>query len=220
MMNTRFILIAIFMIPLASCIPATETLTLTKSPVAPTKPPAATDTTVPTDVPTATVEEKEPTPEPVDGDEVPDIGLDSVVPQEVDFPAPELTLKDLDLNPVSLEDYLGTVVLLNNWATWCVPCKEEMPELEAYYQAHKDDGFVIIAVEAGGYGYDIRAFVESAGLTFPIWRDPKKQSLDAFRNKALPNSYVIDRTGTVRLAWTGPIRESMLEKYVTPLLSE
>lgn len=158
--------------------------------------------------------------EPVGGNETLENGMSSVVPQEVNFPAPELTLMDLDGNTVALDDYLGKVVLLNNWATWCPPCKAEMPELESFYRAHKDDGFVIIAVEAGDAEAGIRAFVDSAGLTFPIWMDPKNQSLAAFRNQGLPNSYVIDETGTVRLAWTGAISESMLEKHVTPLLND
>ena len=66
----------------------------------------------------------------------------------------------------------------------------------------------------------VSSFVESYALTFPVWPDPDKQSLTAFRNSGLPNSYLIDRVGIVRLAWTGAISQSVLEKYVTPIIEE
>lgn len=62
-------------------------------------------------------------------------------PVEVNQPVPELTLFDLDGNEVSLTDFQGEVVLLNNWATWCPPCREEIPEFKAYYDKYKDQGF-------------------------------------------------------------------------------
>ncbi|HJS18028.1 MAG TPA: TlpA disulfide reductase family protein, partial [Anaerolineales bacterium] len=73
----------------------------------------------------------------------------SAVPVKVDYPAPELILTDLAGNASSLADYHGQVVLVNLWATWCPPCKEEMPALESYYRRHVDEGLVIIAVNDG-----------------------------------------------------------------------
>jgi cytochrome c biogenesis protein CcmG/thiol:disulfide interchange protein DsbE len=147
-------------------------------------------------------------------------GVRSAIPVAVEFPAPELALKDLQGKEVSLEDYRGQVVLVNNWATWCPPCKAEMPTLQAYYDAHRDQGFTIVAVEAGGPLFEVNDFVSRASLTFPIWTDPDNQSLVAFRNQSLPNSYLIDRDGTVRLAWTGAISRDMLEQHVTPILED
>jgi hypothetical protein len=66
----------------------------------------------------------------------------------------------------------------------------------------------------------VEDFVQQYGLTFPVWPDLKQIALDSFRNNALPNSYLIDRTGTVRLAWNGAISREMLEQYVTPLLED
>jgi len=133
-------------------------------------------------------------------------------PIKVNQPAPELTLFDLDGNEVSLKDFRGEVILVNNWATWCPPCREEMPEFEAYYDKYKDQGFQVVAIEAGEPEAEVRGFVE--GL------DPENKSLLTFQQNSLPNSFVIDRKGNLRLAWLGAINGATLEKYVTPLLKE
>lgn len=139
---------------------------------------------------------------------------------KVDYPAPELQLVDISGQAVDLKDYQGQVVLLNNWATWCPPCREEMPALQAYHTIHHDKGFTVIAVEAGDPAEQVRQFVDEYKLTFPVWIDADQRALTAFRNMALPNSYVIDRKGQVRLAWNGAITLDTLEKYITPLLEE
>jgi peroxiredoxin len=144
----------------------------------------------------------------------------SAIPVEVNYPAPELSLDDLEGKPVSLEDYRGTVVLVNNWATWCPPCKAEMPTLQAYFEDHNGKGFTIIAIESGDPVPEVMKFVQDYGLTFPVWTDTTMKSIAAFRNPGLPSSYVIDRDGIVRLAWAGAVSRKMLDKYVTPLLEE
>ena len=141
-------------------------------------------------------------------------------PVEVDQPAPELTLFDLDGNQVSISDFRGQVVLLNNWATWCPPCRQEMPEFQAYYDKYKDAGFQILAIEAGQPENEVRAFVDQEGLEFIVLLDPDNLSLRTFQNSTLPNSFVIDRRGNLRLAWIGAINGPTLEKYLTPLLEE
>ena len=148
------------------------------------------------------------------------VELPSVVPAQVNFPAPDLSLNDVEGNPVSLADYRGQVVLVNNWATWCPPCKAEMPALQAYYEDHQDQGFVLVAIEAGEPADEVAQFASDYGLTFPVWLDPDSAALEAFNNFTLPSSYVIDAQGTVRLAWSGAISREMLEKYLTPLLEE
>lgn len=144
----------------------------------------------------------------------------SAVPAQVNFPAPELDLVDLEGNAVSLSDYRGKVVLLNNWATWCPPCRAEMPELEAYYQAHAGEGFTLIGISAGDTAEQVQQFVMDYNTTFPMWLDPGSAALRAFRNDALPSSYVVDPNGTVRLAWSGAVSLERLEEYVTPLIGE
>jgi cytochrome c biogenesis protein CcmG, thiol:disulfide interchange protein DsbE len=143
----------------------------------------------------------------------------SVVPLEVDFAAPELSLQNINGQSESLADFRGNVVLVNNWATWCPPCKAEMPTLAAYYNEHNPEGFTLIAIEAGEPLESVSQFANDYNLKFHVWLDPGGDSLKAFGNGNLPNSYVIDRSGTVRYAWTGEISRDMLEKYVTPLLA-
>ncbi|HSL42429.1 MAG TPA: redoxin domain-containing protein [Anaerolineales bacterium] len=144
--------------------------------------------------------------------------LSSVVPVEVNFAAPELSLESLTGEREALANYRGSIVLVNNWATWCPPCKAEMPTLASYYDQHKSEGFTIIAIDAGDPVNVVSPFVQSYHLEFPVWLDPDGESLRAFGNGTLPNSYVIDRAGMVRYAWTGEISKAMLEKYITPLL--
>jgi len=159
-------------------------------------------------------------PEPANGNTSNDgtSFVNSVIPATVEIDAPKLALTTIDGKIESLADYRDQVILVNNWATWCPPCRAEMPELEAYYQSHKNNGFVLIGISAGDSADQVQDFIAEFGLTFPMWLDPTMKSLDAFKSQSLPSSFVIDKTGTIRLAWTGAISLDMLEKYVTPLL--
>lgn len=144
----------------------------------------------------------------------------SAIPVEVSFPAPEISLATLDGVPISLADLQGQIVLVNNWATWCPPCKAEMPDLNRYYTDHKGKGFTLIGIEAGSTQAEVTQVVEDFDLKYPIWLDPDEDALYAFRTNYLPSSFLVDRAGTVRLAWSGAISLKNLEKYVTPLLEE
>lgn len=145
----------------------------------------------------------------------------STVPARVRFPAPALALNDTQGVSRSLADYRGQVVLVNLWATWCPPCKEEMPTLQAFYDKYKDSGFVIIAINDGDPAPDVEQFVEDYALTFPVWLDPTYIATEeAFHTLNLPSSFVIDRDGTIQLTWVGGISMKMLESYVTPLIVE
>ncbi len=141
-----------------------------------------------------------------------------IQPILVNYPRPHLVLTDLDSKPVSMEDYSGQVILVNNWATWCPPCVAEMSELQAYYMAHAAEGFAVLAINAGDPVDQVAPFVKENGLTFPVWLDPEHNSIGFFKNLDLPSSYVIDRDGIVRYSWTGGLNQATLDKYVTPLL--
>jgi len=145
----------------------------------------------------------------------------ATVPVKVNYPAPALSLTDTQDFPRSLADYRGQVVLVNLWATWCPPCKEEMPALNSFYNRHKDQGFVVIAINDGDPTPDVLQFVEDYRLTFPVWLDPTYIATEqAFKTLNLPSSFVIDRNGTVRLQWVGGISRKMLDQHVSPLIVE
>src|SRR5215211_362700 len=145
----------------------------------------------------------------------------AIVPVKVSFPAPALILVDTQDISRSLEDYRGQVVLVNLWATWCLPCKEEMPALQSFYDRHRDQGFVVIAINDGDPAVDVLQFVKDYQLTFPVWLDPTYIATEqAFKTLTLPSSFVIDRTGTIQLQWVGGISLRMLEQYVSPLIAE
>jgi peroxiredoxin len=143
------------------------------------------------------------------------------VPVKVNFPAPELTLTDTQGFSRSLADYRDRVVLVNLWATWCPPCKEEMPALQSFYNKHRKQGFEVIAVNDGDPTADVLQFVKDYGLTFPVWLDPTYIATEqAFKTLNLPSSFVIDRNGTIRLQWVGGISREALDDYVAPLIME
>jgi thiol-disulfide isomerase/thioredoxin len=145
----------------------------------------------------------------------------SAVPARVEYVAPPLNLVDIHGEKDSFLNYRGQVVLVNLWATWCPPCKAEMPLLQDYYKQHKAEGFSVIAIEDGDPTSDVISFVDEYGITFPVWLDPTYQATDhVFKTRNLPSSYVIDRAGKVRLAWVGAINAENLEKYVTSLIKE
>jgi peroxiredoxin len=155
-----------------------------------------------------------------EADTPPTSGL-KTVPVVVDYAAPKLTLSDLNGTEYSLADYHGKVVLVNLWATWCPPCKAEMPVLKAYYEDHAADGFVTVAVNDGDPADAVAAFVKEHELTFPVWLDPTYEATErAFKTRNLPSTFVIDREGNIRLRWVGEIDRAGLEKYVTPLILE
>ncbi len=148
-------------------------------------------------------------------------GGSSTVPVEVHYAAPVLALSDLDGREHSLVDYHGQVVLVNLWATWCPPCKAEMPTLEAFYQAHQANGLAMLAINDGDPTAEVATFVLEYNLSFTVLLDPTYQATDhAFKTHNLPSSFVIDREGNIRLRWVGEIDRASLEKYVTPLLLE
>lgn len=144
----------------------------------------------------------------------------AVVPAAVNYPAPALRLSDLQGNPVSLEALQGRWVLVNHWATWCPPCKAEMPTLVKYYEAHKHQNFTLVGIESGEAQADVIAFVKDYSLTYLVWPDPEQIALKAFKEEYLPSSYLIDPQGQVRLVWGGPVNLDTLEQHITPQLEE
>jgi cytochrome c biogenesis protein CcmG/thiol:disulfide interchange protein DsbE len=132
--------------------------------------------------------------------------------------APDFTLQTLDRRTVKLRDYRGKVVLLNIFATWCPPCRAEMSDLEAYYREHKEDGFVVLAVNDEENASTVANFVQAQGFTFPILLDPDGKVLSRYGVHGLPTSFFIDRSGMVRGVWSGQLSPERLKQIVDPLL--
>ena len=102
--------------------------------------------------------------------------------------------------PRRIEDYRGHVVLLNVWATWCPPCREEMPSMQSLHEALQPRGLRVVAVSIDDPGsqHDIRAFVQEQKLTFEILHDPDLAIMDAYQVTGVPQTFLIDRAGTIR----------------------
>jgi len=126
---------------------------------------------------------------------------------EVGLPVPAYATVSLDGDSVSLAGQRGKVVLLNVWATWCHPCRDEIPELRAIHSRYRDRGLELIGVSVDTDGTDetIRTFMQDFQMTFPIWRDPEERISAQFLVVGVPATFLIDREGVLRWRKTGPI---------------
>jgi peroxiredoxin len=127
--------------------------------------------------------------------------------------APEFTLNDFDGNAVSLTDLRGQVVMLNFWASWCGPCREEMPDMQRVYDDLKDDGFTILAVSLDQSQDDARKFIDENGFTFLVVMDDAAVA-DMYEVTGIPKTLIIDRDGIVRQVRVGQLNESSLRQLV------
>jgi peroxiredoxin len=126
-------------------------------------------------------------------------------------PAPDFTLQTLAGETMTLSDFRGTPVLVNFWATWCGPCRIEMPEFQDAYRERGDD-FVILAVNATVTDNgDIPGFVAEMGLTFPILLDETGDVMDTYQIFAMPTSVFINREGIIEEVFTGPVNKAYIE---------
>jgi peroxiredoxin len=117
-------------------------------------------------------------------------------------PAPDFTVQRLGSGSVSLKELRGQLVFLNFWATWCLPCKEEMPSMERLHQRYKSRGLVVLGMSVDRNGPAVAPFVKQLSLTFPIGLDPDMAVADRYRVRALPSTFLIDRKGnTVAVAF-------------------
>jgi len=136
---------------------------------------------------------------------------------KIGSPAPNFALQDLDDNLVNLEEAIGKVVLLNFWATWCGPCKVEMPSLERTYAEFKDEGFIVLAVDFDEPVEAVRAFKEELNLEFPILLDPGGEVQRTYRVLGYPTSVLIDREGLIHAIHVGIMSETQLDNYLGEL---
>lgn len=129
--------------------------------------------------------------------------------------APGFTLKDLNDRDVSLEDFRGKVVFINFWATWCPPCKEEIPVINQLYEKYMGKDFVILGISTDDSKKDVARFVEKYKVKFMILHDQDAKIMRKYKGFSLPVSYLIDRQGRITDRFLGAqdwIDENFLQK--------
>ncbi len=139
---------------------------------------------------------------------------------QVGQPAPDFALRDLAGNAERLSALRGQVVLVNLWATWCPPCRAEMPDLAALYLAHKDEGFVILGVDDQESKETVSEFLGGTPLPYTVLLDPDSRVSRAYGVDYLPMSVLIDRRGVLRGMFPGQSSQAKLEGAIKPLLAE
>ncbi|HET6346671.1 MAG TPA: TlpA disulfide reductase family protein [Myxococcota bacterium] len=133
---------------------------------------------------------------------------------EVGDSAPAIHLDLLGGGKASLASHLGRPVVLNFWATWCVPCRQEMPELAAAWQARRAGGLEVLAVNLTDQERlkDVEAFVAELALPFPVLLDKRGRVRERYGLATLPTTYFVDTLGVVRAVHPGPLTRGVLEK--------
>lgn len=125
-------------------------------------------------------------------------------PVDAGMQAAEFTLPDLTGNMKSLSSYKGKVVFLNFWATWCKPCREEMPSMQELYTALMGKNFEILAVSIDKDKPEVEKFVKEYGLTFPILHDRKGIIKEIYKTTGVPETFIIDQNGVIAEKVMGP----------------
>ncbi|MBS9806160.1 redoxin domain-containing protein [Bacillus toyonensis] len=140
---------------------------------------------------------------------------------EIGKVAPDFELAKLDGTEVKLSDLKGKKVILNFWATWCGPCQQEMPDMEAFYKEHKGN-VEILAInytpsEKGGGEEKVSNFAKEKGITFPVLLDKNIDVTTAYKVITIPTSYFIDTKGVIQDKFIGPMTQKEMEKRIAKL---
>lgn len=116
---------------------------------------------------------------------------------------PEIGLTDISGKPVSLASLAGKVVIVDFWATWCAPCREELPQLEKFHQKYRAKGLAIVGVSVDKEAEGIKGFLDKLKITFPVVHDAGHQVSGKYSPPRMPSSYIVDRKGIVRYVHGG-----------------
>ncbi|GIV96683.1 MAG: hypothetical protein KatS3mg057_1340 [Herpetosiphonaceae bacterium] len=142
----------------------------------------------------------------------------AVAAPEVGAPAPDFALQTPDGETIRLSDLRGQAVLINFWATWCGPCRSEMPAIQGIYDQQRERGFTVIAVNMREDPDRVHAFIQDLGLSFPVALDLEGAVARSYRVVNIPASFFIDRHGVVRARYLGPMSRAVMEASLDGLL--
>jgi thiol-disulfide isomerase/thioredoxin len=132
--------------------------------------------------------------------------------------APEFVATSADGKELRLADLRGQVVLVNFWATWCGPCRAEMPDLDSVYQEYKDRGFVLVGMNYREGPEDVAKFTKDLRVNFPIGLDPDGAIAGQYRVRGFPSSYFIDREGRISEVRIGALSRELVIERLNKLL--
>ena len=136
-------------------------------------------------------------------------------------PAPDFALTALDGGEVSLSQFRGQPVLINFWASWCLPCRLEMPDLVRIYEANQTKGFVLLGINLTSQDAlpDVKSFAEEFKMTFPVLLDETGEvANNLYRLRALPMSVFVDRSGTIIRIHIGAMTGAQIDEFVAEIL--
>lgn len=131
--------------------------------------------------------------------------------------APDFKLKDINGKEVSLSDFKGKKVFLNFWASWCPPCKAEMPDIEKLYQETKNTDLVILGVDLGENKQVVKSFITSKHYNYEFLLDTNQEAADEYNISAIPSSFFIDKDGNIIAAHTGYMDIAQMKSYIEKL---
>jgi len=139
-------------------------------------------------------------------------------PPRIGAQAYNFALNDLQGSPVLLSDFRGKSVMINFWATWCGPCRAEIPAMVELYNERRDQGFEILAINVGESAGSVAGFVERFDMRFPVLLDPTGKVAVAYTVRGMPTSVFVDEQGIIRAAVVGALSKAAMRRYVDELM--
>ncbi len=135
-------------------------------------------------------------------------------------PAPDFSLTTFGGETLTLSDLRGQVVIINFWASWCPPCRDEAPYLEATWRKYRDQGVIFIGVDYVDAEPNALAYIEEFDITYPNGPDIGQKIAEAYRIKGVPETFYVDKTGQLRGVQIGPLFPPTLDNKIVELLAE
>lgn len=131
--------------------------------------------------------------------------------------APDFTLFNLDGKQITLAEFRGHPVMINLWATWCAPCRIEMPHIQDRFERYADDGLIVLAVDFDEPAGQVEAFRDELNLTFDLLLDPGAEVQELYRNRSYPSTFFVDENGVIQVQHIGLMTEGQLDENLAAI---